>query len=232
MNTRTAERKGRKRIAKGAEVFLLSFLRTLRTFAIFAFGCWGFLAHAQQDDEASVAAERARIAHAREKVEAAYKTEEKTCYGKFAVNDCLAKARTRRRGAMSDLRRQEIALNDLERKRKAAQRQGSIEERNAAARRPASEPSDADRELRANERAAERAKQAASAPERAAERDRQVQKRRADIQADTQRRNEQAARNVKEHEQRLAESREREQRMKSRLAERKKPPASSLADPP
>jgi hypothetical protein len=59
-----------------------------------------------------------------------------------------------------------------------------------------------------------------------------VQKRRADIQADTQRRNEQAARNVKEHEQRLAESREREQRMKSRLAERKKPPASSLADPP
>jgi colicin import membrane protein len=199
------------------------------------FACLAFIAcvaHAQQDDDASLAAERARIEHAREKVEAVYKTEEKACYGKFAVNDCLAKARAKRRTAMSDLRRQEIAINDLERKRKAAERQRSIEERNAAAHPPAGQPSDADRQLRADERAADRAKQAASAPEKAAEREKQVQKRQAEIQADAQHRNEQAAHNVKEHEQRLAEAKEREEKMKKRLAERKKPPASSLADPP
>lgn len=190
------------------------------------------IAHAQQDDDASLAAERTRIAHARDAVEAQYKAEEKACYRKFAVNDCLDKARARRRTAMGDLRRQEIGLNDLQRKRNAAARQRSIEERNTPARAPASQPSDAARQQRAGEHAAERAQQAASAPAKAAERERQVQQRQGEIQADAQHRAEQAALNVKEHQQRLAEAKEREDKMKARQAERKKPAASSLADPP
>jgi colicin import membrane protein len=201
-----------------------------RILALAALLAVGVAAHAQQED-ASVAAERARLHEERTKVEAAYKVEEKACYGKFAVNDCLAKARAKRREAVSDLRRQEIALNDAERKRKAAERQRSIDERNAAARGPASAPSDADRQLRANERAAERAAQAASAPAKAAEREKQVRKKEADIKASAQRRADDAARAAKEHEQRLAEAKEREEKLKQRQADRKKAPASSLADP-
>lgn len=187
--------------------------------------------HAQQQEDASIAAERARIAQSREKVEAEFKAQEKACYGKFAVNDCLATARSKRREAMGDLRRQEIALNDTERKRKAAEREHSIEERNTAPRGAASQPTEAERQLRADERAAERARQAASAPAKAAERDKQVRERQAEIEAGAQRRREEAAKNVQEHERRVAEAKEREEKMKRRQAERTKPPASSLADP-
>lgn len=185
-----------------------------------------------QDEDASVAAERARLHDQRAKVEAEYKADEKACNAKFAVNDCLAKAKAKRREAVSDLRRQEISLNDAERKRKAAERQRSIEERATAAKPPASGQSEADRQLRANERAAERAKQAESAPAKAAEREKQVQKREAEIKASAQRRAEDAAQAAKEHERRVAEAKEREANMKRRQAERKKPPASSLPDPP
>ncbi|MCY7304591.1 MAG: hypothetical protein LH632_00275 [Rhodoferax sp.] len=42
------------------------------------------------------------------------------CYQRFAVNDCLAEARKQRRNVLADLRRQEFALNDAQRKRRAA----------------------------------------------------------------------------------------------------------------
>jgi hypothetical protein len=228
MNLQIAERKRRERNA--AKENPISFSRVLRTLVCSAFGCSVLIAHAQ--DDASVAAERARLKSAREKAEAEYKSEEKACYGKFAVNDCLATARAKRREAVSDLRRQEIALNDAERKRKAAERQRSLDERNAQ-REAASAPqsSASQRELRANERAASRAAQAASAPAKAAEREKQVREKEAEIAASRERRTSEAARNVKERERKQAEAKQREEAMKKRLAERKKPPASSLADP-
>jgi hypothetical protein len=230
MKDTTAERKGREEYAKGAKEYFCLSLRPLRVFAPFAFGFWALIVHAQ--DDASVAAERARLKQAREKAEAQYGAEEKACYGKFAVNDCLAAARAKRREALSDLRRQEIALNDAERKRKAAERQRSIEERNAQREREAaSQPQAGDRTLRANERAASRAAQAASAPAKAAEREKQVREKKAQMKASAQRRESDAAKNAKEHEKRVAEAKEREQKMKERQAQRKKPPASSLADP-
>lgn len=197
------------------------------------FACLALIAcaaHAQGEDP-SVDAERARLHEERAKVEAEFKVEEKACNAKFAVNDCLAKAKAKRRAAVSDLRRQEIALNDAERKRKAAERQRSIEERASAARPPASGQSDVDRQLRANQRAAERAQQAASAPAKAAEREKEVAKRQAEIKASAQRRTEDAAQAAREHERRLAEAKEHEEAVKRRQAERKKPPASSLPDP-
>src|SRR4051794_40487388 len=97
-------------------------------------------AHAQ-DEDPSVAAERARLKQERQKVEAVYMAEEKACYGKFAVNDCTAAAKAKRREAVGDLRRQEIALNDAQRKRKAAERRSEIDERTAQQReRAASAP--------------------------------------------------------------------------------------------
>jgi colicin import membrane protein len=193
-----------------------------------------FAAHAQ--DDASVAAERARLKDAREKVEARYVADEKACYGKFAVNDCLAKARAKRREALGDLRRQEIALNDAERKRKAAERQRSIEERNAQQReREAADKSQGqsqqDRAIHANERAASRAAQAASAPQKAAEREKQVREKEAQLKASSQQREQDAAKAAKEHDKRVVEAKEHAEALKRRQAERTKPPASSLAEP-
>jgi len=73
-------------------------------------------------------AQRARIAAARQQVETTFGAQEKACYGQFAVNDCLDDARARRRTALADLRRQEIVLNDAERRQRAAGRQRELEE--------------------------------------------------------------------------------------------------------
>jgi len=196
--------------------------------------CLSAAAHAQQQD-ASVAAEHARLKAQREQVEAEYRAEEKACYGKFAVNDCLDKARAKRRNAVDDLRRQEIALNDIERKRKAAERRREIDEKEDTQRQKEegaqSKAPDPNRAMRANERAADRAAQAASAAKKAVEHDNEVQKREAELAASKRHRDAEAAKNAREHEERLLQAKEREEKMKKRLAEKTKPPASSLKDP-
>jgi hypothetical protein len=64
----------------------------------------------------SMAAQRARISAERTRLEAGFAAENAVCYEKFAVNSCLDKISARRRQAMAELRRQEISLNDEERK--------------------------------------------------------------------------------------------------------------------
>jgi colicin import membrane protein len=71
---------------------------------------------------------RARIAAERKQAQARLASEEAACYRIFAVNDCLKAARARSRERLSDLRRQEVALNDAERERRAAERQRAMEE--------------------------------------------------------------------------------------------------------
>ena len=194
-------------------------------------------AHGQQPQEdASVAAERARLKAEREKVEAAYKVEEKRCYREFAVNDCLDTARAKRRASVDDLRRQEIALNDVERKRKAAERRSAIEEKEGTQRQREENaqpkaPPEPNRALRANERAASRASQAASAPRMAAVLVWVVWLCVAEIADSKKRRDAEAARNAREHEERLLQAKEHEEALKKKLAGQKKPPASSLKDP-
>ena len=199
-------------------------------------GCLAASAYAQPQEDASVAAERARLKGEREKVEAQYKAEEKACYAKFGVNDCLGNARGKRRTAVDDLRRQEIALNDVERKRKAAERRRSIDEKEDAQRQrdegaQSKAPPDANRAVRANERAAGRAAQSASAPEKAAGHDAEMRKREAEIAKSKQQRDQEAARNAREHRERLLQAKEHEEQVRKREAERKKPPASSLKEP-
>jgi len=80
---------------------------------------------AQDVDTASLqvreAAQRESIARTRERYVLQFKQQEAACYQRFAVNDCLLESRRAEREIMADLRRQEILLNDAQRKRRAAQ---------------------------------------------------------------------------------------------------------------
>ncbi|MBG6073096.1 MULTISPECIES: hypothetical protein [unclassified Polaromonas] len=66
-------------------------------------------------------AQRATIAAERNRLEASFLTEDSACYKKFAVNSCLENVNARRDVAMANLRRQEILLNDAQRKNIAEQ---------------------------------------------------------------------------------------------------------------
>ena len=66
-------------------------------------------------------AQRAAIAAERGRLEAGFLNEDTACYKKFAVNNCLENVNAKRRAVMADLRRQEILLNDEQRKSKAEQ---------------------------------------------------------------------------------------------------------------
>lgn len=82
--------------------------------------------------EAAVDAQSARIGAERNLVQQQFAAQEVACYRKFAVNDCLRANRAHRRDRLADLRRQELALNDAERKRRASEHVRSIEQRDAA----------------------------------------------------------------------------------------------------
>jgi colicin import membrane protein len=75
--------------------------------------------------------ERARISAERARLEAGFLTEDVVCYKKFAVNYCLGKVNSRRREALADLRRQEISLNDEERRIKGAEQLRRTEEKSS-----------------------------------------------------------------------------------------------------
>jgi colicin import membrane protein len=83
----------------------------------------GFAADQSQAD----AAERARIASERSQIEATFQAEEKACYAKFGASGCIEDARARRSAQLGDLRRQEISLNDAQRKARAADRQKELD---------------------------------------------------------------------------------------------------------
>jgi len=70
---------------------------------------------------ADIDAQRAAIATERNRLEAGFLNEDAVCYKKFAVNSCLENVNARRSAVMADLRRQEILLNDVQRKSKAEQ---------------------------------------------------------------------------------------------------------------
>ncbi|WP_341904616.1 hypothetical protein [Polaromonas sp. YR568] len=79
----------------------------------------------------SIDAERSRIAADRARLEAGFLAEDAACYKRFAVNNCLAEVNVRRREAMADLRRQDIELNDLDRRARAAEQLRKTEEKSS-----------------------------------------------------------------------------------------------------
>jgi colicin import membrane protein len=113
---------------------------------------------------ADLDAERARLSDERKAVEARYATEQAACYKKFAVEGCLEDSRHRRRADTDDIKRQEAAINDFERKRRGAaeldkleQQKSTQQSQDAEAKREQSLESQKDREQRAAEHAASRA---------------------------------------------------------------------------
>ncbi len=65
--------------------------------------------------------QRAWISDRRASYDGQFKAQEALCYQRFAVNDCLIDSRQTQREVMADLRRQEILINDAQRKRRGAQ---------------------------------------------------------------------------------------------------------------
>jgi colicin import membrane protein len=192
------------------------------------------LAAAAQDDED--AKQRARIAAERTQAEAVFQAQEKACYGRFAVDDCLNAAKAQRRNVLADLRRQELSLNEALRKRKAADHLRSIEERSRV------EPR-SPKERRENPRVeTPRAPGPSGRPsdrvppsgERVAPGGRgqdEIKRRQAQAAAQRSRRQEAAERNVARQKERLAAAQERKADRDKRLTERNKLPAQPLPAP-
>jgi hypothetical protein len=108
----------------------------MKNFAVACFfAALGVLANAQPTEPLAAPApptmdaERARIGTERATLEAGFLAEDAECYKRFAVNSCLDKVNVRRREAMADLRRQEILLNDEERRIRGADQIRKTEEK-------------------------------------------------------------------------------------------------------
>ena len=80
-----------------------------------------------------LSAERARVTQAREAANGRFAADETLCWQRFAVNDCLRQVRLQRRAALDQLRQQELALNEIERQRRAEQRLRQLDEKQRAA---------------------------------------------------------------------------------------------------
>ncbi|WP_137893947.1 hypothetical protein [Ramlibacter sp. 2FC] len=93
------------------------------------------LAQAQTEPRGAEAVRqtRERIAADRTRIAEVLAEQERGCYQRFAVNDCLREARRQQRDALAVLRREEIALNAEERRRREAERVKRLQARQAEA---------------------------------------------------------------------------------------------------
>ena len=73
--------------------------------------------------------ERQRINVQRSRAKLSYDLQRQECYQRFSVNACLSRVRDEHNGLLSDLKRQEISLDDADRKRRGAQQLQRIEEK-------------------------------------------------------------------------------------------------------
>ncbi len=79
-------------------------------------------------------AERDRIAQERTKAGKDYEAAKEGCYQQFAVNPCLATARNSYNTQVADLKRQDNALSDVQRKRRGAEQVQRTEDKISNAR--------------------------------------------------------------------------------------------------
>ena len=182
-------------------------------------------AGAQPEDSA---AERARITAERTRADAQFEEAQKACYAKFAVNDCIGRARAQRRDVMADLRRQELSLNEADRRRRSAERLKEIESRTPPQPQPraAGEPREAPEPRTPGEPAANRAAQpetAASAPRRRAA---------AAPRAPRQQERPDAEANARRYDERLRQAQEHKAKVEKKAAESANKDVKPLPVPP
>lgn len=189
--------------------------------------------------DTSVEAERVRIAAERRRADAGFVAQEVACYKTFAVTDCLKAARSQRRELLADLRRQELSLNDADRKRRAAERVRSIEDRNSAQQQEDKAAQRADAIQRQQEkkedlarRAAERSQAQAPAAKRSSSSQKESRERQASVRTAREKKSHDPADDLRRSQQRQLEAQERKERVAKRLAEAAKSGVKPLPVPP
>lgn len=71
--------------------------------------------------------QRLAINAKRQQLQSGFSAEDAVCYTRFAVNNCLRNVDARRKASLADLRRQDVVLNDQERRRRGAEEIQRIE---------------------------------------------------------------------------------------------------------
>lgn len=194
-------------------------------------------------------AERARIHLERAQADTTHEAASVRCYQQFVVNACLLQARDQRNAQLADLKRQENALNDLQRKRRGAQQIQRTEDKTAperqlemAQRRGQALAAAANREQRQADKQEARAQRGANpatpdpAKARSAPSGRQTEpavgqppqaKKRVQKQAKPPR----AAKSTAAFDQRQKDALEHRLKVQTRQQQAKKPPAAALPIP-
>lgn len=183
-------------------------------------------------------AERLRITKERAVLEAGFHREDAACYQKFMVNNCLDEVKIRRQEAFADLRRQEMSIDDQERKAKGAEQlqktedKASLEKQQAQADRRAEAMRDTDARMeRERQKNADRLKLESnekSSLETAAAKAKDAQNKQAGRTA----KQAAAAEEVKKYNERLEKAKERQARIAKDRARQSSPSASPLPAPP
>lgn len=181
------------------------------------------LAVAAQDAK-EIAVERKRIADERSRVEAEFLAGQKACYQHFAVTGCMNVEKAKRREVMSDLRRQEIGLNDLERKQRTAERLRQLDDKEAQQRREQDERrvTGPDKQAARDERGAEKTQKAAQAASSAQARS--AAKATKDSKREPAKAGPDTADNQQRYDQRIEEARDHRAKVEQRAAQSGKTP--------
>lgn len=186
-------------------------------------------------DPARIEQEHTRIAAERKQVDAIYAEGEAACYQKFALNDCMDKVRAQRRKSLADLQRQEVALNDAQRRRKGAEQLQRAEQKSSAL----NQQQAADRRAKAREelagkqqKSADKAGRAETASQDQASHQTQFnQKQKSAAAASPSSKAGAAAQESRRHADKLQEAAEHKAAHDRKLKEKTKPPAQPLPPP-
>ncbi|NQW81024.1 MAG: hypothetical protein HQ445_07600 [Polaromonas sp.] len=178
-------------------------------------------------------AERVRITAERQQIESAFKAEQAICFRKFFANACRDELLQPYRSALADLRRQEVLMNEVERKISAADQLLKNEERLSLQREKQAEQAikvqqDADNLTeRAKQQKINQGNAAEQAAGNIADRDAKLDSRQSQA-AEAETKRAQAAANVEATRQRQAQAAQRRAEHEQRLRDQGPPTGKSL----
>ena len=178
-------------------------------------------------------AERVRITAERQQIESAFKADQAICFRKFFANACRDKLLPPYRAALADLRRQEVLMNEVERKNSAADQLLKNEERLSLQREKQAEQAlkvqqDADNLTeRAKQQKINQGNAAEQAAGNLADRDAKLESRQSQA-AEAETKRAQAAANVEATRQRQEQAKQRRAEHEQRLRDQGPPTGKSL----